>query len=142
MGEGVLPLCSYVFFPSSEKWLTLIIACIGEYTQAEAYLQEGLDLHSRVAYPRARMVLESSTLRLSARFSESTWGLRRGCRCNPTVAVDFLLVAGDSYGGTAAFLDGVTVEGVGAPMKIVVATTLLRVCCTFVTSTGSGGNRQ
>jgi len=44
MGEGVLPLCSYVFFPSSEKWLTPIIACIGEYTQAESYLQEGLDL--------------------------------------------------------------------------------------------------
>ena len=45
MGEGVLPLCSYVFFPSSEKWLTLpVIARIGEYTQAEAYLQEGLDL--------------------------------------------------------------------------------------------------
>ena len=44
MGEGVLPHCSYVFFPSSEKWLTPIIACIGEYTQAESYLQEGLYL--------------------------------------------------------------------------------------------------
>ncbi len=44
MGEGVLPLCSYVFFPSSENWLTLVIARIGEYTQAEAYSQEGLDL--------------------------------------------------------------------------------------------------
>src|SRR5712692_10475824 len=44
MGEGVLPLCSYAFFPSPEKWLTPIIARIGEYTQAEAYLQEGLDL--------------------------------------------------------------------------------------------------
>jgi hypothetical protein len=43
MGEGVLPLCSYVFFPSSEKWLTPVIARIGEYTRAEAYLQEGLD---------------------------------------------------------------------------------------------------
>jgi hypothetical protein len=45
MGEGGNPLFSYVFFPSSEKWLTLpVIARIGEYTQAEAYLQEGLDL--------------------------------------------------------------------------------------------------
>ena len=38
MGEEVLPLCSYVFFLSSEKWLTPVIACTGEYTQAEAYL--------------------------------------------------------------------------------------------------------
>jgi len=44
MGAGGKSLCSYIFFPSSEKWLTPIIARIGEYTQAEAYLQEGLDL--------------------------------------------------------------------------------------------------
>ena len=44
MGEGGTPLFSYIFFPNSEKWLTPVIACIGEYTQAEAYLQEGLDL--------------------------------------------------------------------------------------------------
>ena len=44
MGAGGKSLCSYVFFPSSEKWLTPVIARIGEYTQAEAYLQEGLDL--------------------------------------------------------------------------------------------------
>jgi hypothetical protein len=44
MGAGGTPLFSYVFFPSSEKWLTPIIARIGEYIQAEAYLQEGLDL--------------------------------------------------------------------------------------------------
>jgi len=45
MGAGGNLLFSYVFFPSSEKWLTLpVIARIGEYTQAEAYLQEGLDL--------------------------------------------------------------------------------------------------
>ena len=37
-------LFSYIFFPNSEKWLTPIIARIGEYTQAEAYLQEGLNL--------------------------------------------------------------------------------------------------
>ncbi len=74
MGEGVLPLCSYVFFPSSEKWLTPVIARIGEYTQAEAYLQEGLDLAFMGGLHPARMVLESSTLRLSARFSESRRG--------------------------------------------------------------------
>ena len=43
-GEGVAPLFSYLFFTSSEKWLTPVIARIGEYTQAEAYLREGLDL--------------------------------------------------------------------------------------------------
>ena len=74
MGAGGTPLFSYIFFPNSEKWLTPIIARIGEYTQAEAYLQEGLDLAFTAACTRERIVLESSTLRLSASFSESTRG--------------------------------------------------------------------
>ena len=82
MGAGGKSLCSYVFFPSSEKWLTLpVIARIGEYTQAEAYLQEGLDLaFTGGLHPGAYGfgILDVTFVRQV--FGVNAGGLRRGCR--------------------------------------------------------------
>src|SRR5260221_9777330 len=46
--------------------------------------------------------------------------LPRGCRYDPTVAVDFLLVAGDRYGGTTTFLDRVAEKSTRTPVWIAV----------------------
>ena len=84
MGEGVLPLCSYVFFPSSEKWLTPVIARIGEYTQAEAYLREGLDLaFTGGLHPGADGFGILDVTFVGQLFVVNVGRLPRGCRCDP-----------------------------------------------------------
>lgn len=115
MREGRTPLCPYVFFPSSEKWLTLpVIARIGEYTQAEAYLQEGLDLaFTGGLHPGA----DGSGI-LDVALVGQLFGVNAGdfdvdVDTIYVGATDLLVVAGDGYGGTSAFFDGGVVGGVG-----------------------------
>ena len=86
MGAGGKSLCSYVFFPSSEKWLTSIIARTGEYTQAEAYLQEELDLaFTGGLHPGAYGFGILDVTFVGQVFGVNAGGLRRGCRCDPAV---------------------------------------------------------
>ena len=44
---------------------------------------------------------------------------------------DFLLVAGDGYGGRATFFDGGAVEAAGVPVRVAVATPILIRSFTF-----------
>ena len=44
---------------------------------------------------------------------------------------DFLLVAGDGYGGTTALFDGGAVEAAGVPVRVGVATPILIRSFTF-----------
>ena len=108
-------LLSYIFFPSSEKWLTLpVIACIGEYTQAEAYLQEGLDLaftgglHTgtdrfgilHLPFIGELLVIHAGDFHVDVDTVDER-------------AADLLLVAGDGHGATTALSDGGVVEAAG-----------------------------
>ena len=115
MGAGGTPLFSYVFFTSSEKWLTPIIARIGEYTQAEAYLQDGLDLaFTGGLHPGAYGFWSPRRCACRPGFRSQRAGrLPHGCRCGLRGGADLLLVAGDGYGGRATFFDGGVVETAG-----------------------------
>ncbi len=46
-------------------------------------------------------------------------------------SADFLLVAGDGYGGIATFFDGGVVEAAGVPVRVAVATPILIRSFTF-----------
>jgi hypothetical protein len=82
-GEGGKSLCSYVFFPSSEKWLTPIIARTGEYTQAGAYLQEGLDLaFTGGLHPGENRFGVLDVALVGQVFGVNAGRLPRGCRCD------------------------------------------------------------
>jgi hypothetical protein len=120
MGAGGTPIFSYVFFPSSEKWLTPVIARIGEYTQAEAYLQEGLDL----AFTGGLHPGENRFGVLDLSFIGELFVIYAGDFDVDVDAIqergaDLLLVAGDSYGGTTTFFDGGAVEGAGEGLQVV-----------------------
>ncbi len=48
MGAGELPLCSYLFFPQSEKWLTSIIARIWSLGGSQEAVADWLKEHPTI----------------------------------------------------------------------------------------------
>ena len=125
MGAGGKSLCSYVFFPSSEKWLTSIIARTGEYTQAEAYLQEGLDLaFTSGLYPGVYGFGILDVALVSQLFGVNAGDFDVDVDAIQQWGADLLLVAGDGYGGTTALFDGGAVEGARAGVGGGVAPTI------------------
>ena len=108
-----------------------IIARIGEYTQAEAYLQDGLDLaFTGGLHPGENRfgVLDVALVGqvFGVNTGTSTWISMR----SRNGAVDFLLAAGDGYGGTTALFDGGVVETAGG-VGVAVAPSRMRYCSTL-----------
>jgi hypothetical protein len=114
-----------------------IIARIGEYTQAEAYLQDGLDLaFTGGLHPGAYGFGILDAALVGQVFGVNVGDFDVDADTVDEQAADLLLVAGDSFGGTAALFDGVALEAARAGVQIAVTVGFFYLCCTFATSSG------